>query len=672
MTPCRETHAGPRRRAPRPVRLAWLAAGLGVLLVVSHLRWPTGTFGDISYLVVTCGAGAAALVGWRRTHDPVARWIAIGVSLSAVGDLVYQGLLWVGRGTSETSAADLGYVGSYVALIAALLVLLRRARDWLDIDACVDIAAVTLLALMLQWQVAADIMSDTSSPIHVRVVWALYPALDAVLVALVVRTMIAQRLHRAAAGVLLGGAACWLVADFLYTLFAPTGAVSVWLDGGWMVGAMLLAGAAWQPPVELGAPIEAPDPAARDVGLGDYRVGRVRIGVALVPLLIPGAIEIVGFTQGFEPNPIPLFAAAFGLVALAFLRFVRLSKVSDDARALLRSQERRARLVAAHASDASVVVDHRGIILAEAPELGALVGRPGQPTAGTNLFDLVQIEGADDMLQRFERVLNAPGDVREAEVKLLHPLGHDLWISARAVNLLDDPDVGGVLVNLHDITRQKQVEDELTHQAFHDALTGLANRSLFTDRVEQAIRRNLRTDIDIAVIFLDLDGFKTVNDSLGHAAGDDLLREVGRRLTTAVRPGDAVARLGGDEFAVLLEQTRGPVEEAVIVSERILAGLAEPITVEGQPMTVGCSIGIAVASPEATTASLLHDADVAMYRAKAAGRGRWVVHDSEMRNEAAERLQLGTDLLGTRPLDADGAAALLDQRNLLPATSVVA
>jgi diguanylate cyclase (GGDEF)-like protein len=142
-----------------------------------------------------------------------------------------------------------------------------------------------------------------------------------------------------------------------------------------------------------------------------------------------------------------------------------------------------------------------------------------------------------------------------------------------------------------------------------------------------------------------------VNDSLGHAAGDELLREVSARLVDAVRSSDTVARLGGDEFAVLLEQRHGPIEEAVIVAERILGALTTPVVVEGQPMTVGASIGISVGSPDSNAASLLRDADVAMYRAKAAGRGRWVVHDAGMRAEAAERLRLETDLLGVHACD---------------------
>jgi diguanylate cyclase (GGDEF)-like protein/PAS domain S-box-containing protein len=628
-------------RAPSGTRGAWIAAAVGLVVAAAHLRWPSGTSGEVTYLAVNGGAGVLAVVGWQRVRDPVSRWIATGVVLSFLGDLVYQLQFWTGRGTEETSPADLGWVGSYVALIGALFLVLRRARDWLDVDAWVDVATVTLVALMLQWQVVlSSIISDAPSLLH-AFVWALYPALDAVLVALVVRTVLARRVPVATALVLLGGAGCWLVSDLVYTLLAPSGVISGWLDAGWMVGALLLAVVAWQPPVG-----DVATEGSADEQLSDSQVGRGRIAVALVPLVVPSAVEVIGWFQGFNPNPLPLFVTAVGLLALAYLRFVRLAKASDGARRELRSRERRAQLLALHSSDAAVIVDGEGTILADSPALAALVGRHGTPTLGANLFDVVHVIGVEDLGERFGRILDTPGVVHESEVEVGHAGGHHIWLGVRAVNLLDDPAIGGVLVNVHDVTRRKEVEDELIHQAFHDALTGLANRQLFTDRVQQALQRTTRTGDDLAVIFLDLDGFKNVNDSLGHAAGDELLWEVAARLAQAVRESDTVARLGGDEFAVLLEQRRGPIEEAVIVADRILAALSSPILVDGHAMAVGASLGISVGSPGATAASLLRDADVAMYRAKASGRGRWVVHDADMRAEAAERLQLETDLLG--------------------------
>jgi diguanylate cyclase (GGDEF)-like protein len=182
---------------------------------------------------------------------------------------------------------------------------------------------------------------------------------------------------------------------------------------------------------------------------------------------------------------------------------------------------------------------------------------------------------------------------------------------------------------------------QLETQAFNDALTGLANRALFMDRLEHALAVLSRTAAKVGVVFLDLDDFKTVNDGLGHAAGDELLRLVARRLETAVRAGDTVARLGGDEFAVLLEPV-GNADDALAAADRLIAALAEPFQLGSRQVTVRASLGVAI--DDTTAGELLRDADVAMYRAKNDGRGRAVLFESSMRDAAIARLDLEREL----------------------------
>jgi diguanylate cyclase (GGDEF)-like protein/PAS domain S-box-containing protein len=197
-----------------------------------------------------------------------------------------------------------------------------------------------------------------------------------------------------------------------------------------------------------------------------------------------------------------------------------------------------------------------------------------------------------------------------------------------------------------DVTERKVLEEQLAYQAFHDPLTGLANRVLFRDRVEHALSRAGRSGAvreHVAVLFLDLDDFKSVNDTLGHAEGDRLLEAVAARLLRATRGCDTVARLGGDEFAVLLEDMAGP-DDALTVAERIVAALRAPVGVTGKDVLVSASIGIAHARPDDSTGELLRNADVAMYQAKEGGKGCARVFEPAMHAAIVERLTLAADL----------------------------
>ncbi len=194
-----------------------------------------------------------------------------------------------------------------------------------------------------------------------------------------------------------------------------------------------------------------------------------------------------------------------------------------------------------------------------------------------------------------------------------------------------------------DVTARKQAEDRLVHTAFHDPLTGLPNRILFMQRLEHALRRSRRGG-DFAVIFLDLNRFKVVNDSLGHSAGDELLKIVGSRLQSCLRPGDSVSRFGGDEFALLLEAVES-VNTATSVAERIREVISMPALLQGQEVFPGASIGIALSSANyRTPEEILRDADMAMYRAKSSGLSSYEVFDQAMHAEAVERLKLENDL----------------------------
>jgi diguanylate cyclase (GGDEF)-like protein/PAS domain S-box-containing protein len=222
--------------------------------------------------------------------------------------------------------------------------------------------------------------------------------------------------------------------------------------------------------------------------------------------------------------------------------------------------------------------------------------------------------------------------------------GRVRWVRARGRLITDETgEVVGMQGTCQDITERMEAEAALSHNALHDALTGLPNRSLLLDRIEVALARSARAGKRVAVLFLDLDRFKLINDTRGHAAGDVVLRAVADRLRSAVRPSDTVGRLGGDEFVVICEEATG-VWEATLLGERLMRTLEEPFQVAGGEVFVSLSVGIAMAERDASADELLRDADVAMYQAKQRGRARCEFFDEAMRTEAARRLETATAL----------------------------
>jgi diguanylate cyclase (GGDEF)-like protein/PAS domain S-box-containing protein len=244
----------------------------------------------------------------------------------------------------------------------------------------------------------------------------------------------------------------------------------------------------------------------------------------------------------------------------------------------------------------------------------------------------------------------APGVYGPFSGRVRHRDGSWRLVETMGTSLLDDPAVNGVVVNIRDVTERAQLQEALSHQAFHDALTGLANRALFHDRVQHALSAAGRTGRSVEILFLDLDDFKGINDGLGHLTGDAVLVAVAERLTAAVRPGDTVARLGGDEFAVLLDGDSGDAP-AARVAQRITDILQAPVPAGGQEVLTRASIGIAAAAPGTSLADLLRDADLAMYVAKAQGKDRWIDFRPEMLDGFLDDLQLERDL--RQALDRD-------------------
>jgi diguanylate cyclase (GGDEF)-like protein len=257
-----------------------------------------------------------------------------------------------------------------------------------------------------------------------------------------------------------------------------------------------------------------------------------------------------------------------------------------------------------------------------------------------SLVELVHPDDVPSAQAQMAKVLTGGlGCTSDFEIRVAHKDGHWRILHIVITNLFDEPDVGAIVLNSRDVTDRHALEQELNHQAFHDRLTGLANRALFFDRLSHAMDKGDRGMSPVAVLFLDLDDFKAVNDSFGHPAGDELLVEVAKRIRLATRPSDTVARFGGDEFAVLVESGSMP-EAAQAVAERIIDALSPTFRILANDIAMRASIGIAIAErPQVTPDELLRDADLAMYVAKRNGKGRFEMYRPKMHEDAVRLLE---------------------------------
>jgi diguanylate cyclase (GGDEF)-like protein/PAS domain S-box-containing protein len=226
---------------------------------------------------------------------------------------------------------------------------------------------------------------------------------------------------------------------------------------------------------------------------------------------------------------------------------------------------------------------------------------------------------------------------RRLEIRMRHRNGYWLNVEALANDMSADAHVEALVLTVRDVTERKAFEEQLRHRAFHDPLTQLPNRALLSDRLQHALTREGRFEDQVAVLFVDLDDFKTINDTLGHASGDELLVLVARRLRSCLRSADTAARLGGDEFGVLLEGVPD-LDHAVAVAQRILDAVAEPFSIGGLPVPLRASVGVAIGAAQTVSADeLLRNADIAMYGAKRAGKGGYVVFRADLHAELARR-----------------------------------
>ncbi len=321
------------------------------------------------------------------------------------------------------------------------------------------------------------------------------------------------------------------------------------------------------------------------------------------------------------------------LKAMAANLAVAMDRASSDVRMTAMLQR---------SSDLVTVISADGTVRYQSPAAGWVLGLDPKAFLQRNLTELMHPDDELAAFAKIHRVLNGPTGEAQFSARWKHADGTWRHTETVVTNLMDDPSVAGLVLNTRDVSDRKQLEQELAHRNLHDPLTDLANRALFKESVERALRRTGRNGRSVAVVFLDVDDFKHVNDSLGHEAGDRLLAKVADRIRTCVRPYDVAARLGGDEFSILLENA--DLRVASSVADRILREMDEPIQVDGREISTQCSLGIAVGGPGDDVEDLLRNADVAMYTAKAKGKSRYEVFEPAMNASAVERMELAAEL----------------------------
>jgi diguanylate cyclase (GGDEF)-like protein/PAS domain S-box-containing protein len=604
--------------------------------------------------------GAAAACGWtafrRQRHRRM--WGLLGGACFswAVGQAIWTGYEAIppSRSVPFPSTADIGYLGLVPLAVAALISLPTVSQNlagrWRTV---LDGMMIAGSLLLVSWVfVLKQVFKAGGDTLLAQVISLAYPAGDVVIATILVYVLLRVRQTRAAASVPLGligaGLAAFAFSDSGFAYLTATNSYTSgnFIDVGWFLGFTLLLVAGLR-----GSRLDE----EADLQVAEGRQIPVVLPYAAV-LLALGASSFEVVRQGSSDSVMTWIRTAI-VLALVARQVVTLLENLSLTRHLharlndLRASEQRFEALVQHSSDVVTVVDEAGTVGYQSESMHRVFGYSAEALLGRPVAAVLDGDSARRFAQTLTELKPEPYATRVIELTLPHATGRSCHAEMTITNLLEDDDVGGFVLNTRDISERKMLQDQLVHEASHDALTDLANRALFADRVEDVLRRGSREGEFAAVLYMDLDGFKSVNDSLGHATGDLVLVQFAERLSECVRPGDVVARLGGDEFAVLIGE-QPDYEPTISISKRITASLEQPFLIDGHEIVLSASIGISGADSDVMTGDqLLRNADLAMYRAKTSGQGGYAIYDPKMHARLVERLRLEADL--RRALEQD-------------------
>lgn len=633
-----------------------------------------GDFG----LSIAAAVAAVSCFRYSRTRRSRFRpaWLlfALSSAMASLGNAVwgwYEVVLQ--REVPSPGLADLFFLCFAPPAIIGLLVLAKRPvtkAGWgcLALDSW--LIGGSLLTLSWSLALAHTAQFEGQSVAHAALSLA-YPLLDIALVSMVLALHFRRSpANRTAVNTAIGALALTVMCDALFTspLLHASYRSGQLLDAGWFTGSLLLAYAPWTAPWQArGA--DGPDPARAgdDGGPEDARTAATRPIAGSLAALTPylaAAVCTLGILynvlSGRSVDRVVLFTAGTVVLALVARQGIMLLDNITLTQELAQ-KENHFRSLVQGSSDVIMIAAPNGILRYVSPAAAGVYGREADELVGSELASLIHPEDLGRVVHEVRRFLAAnPVEEPTTRIECRFRSGTGDWLNVEStVNRHH----GGLIFNSRDVTERVRLQAQLQHNAEHDPLTDLPNRALFTRRVSQALTGRRVTDRGTAVLFIDLDGFKAVNDTIGHQAGDELLVQAARRLQEAVRSGDTASRLGGDEFAALIvgDGTRDQTareQHIYELADRLRITLSQPYAIDGNDVRVAASIGVAFAEPGIGAGELLRNADLAMYRAKAAGKGRVELYAPQMQADVVRKAQLATRL---RSALHEGEFALLHQ-----------
>ncbi|XVU23770.1 putative bifunctional diguanylate cyclase/phosphodiesterase [Actinoplanes sp. CA-054009] len=646
----------------------WYAACAltGALVAVFAVVLGVGIGGDdVTSTVSNFGLGVVAVVaavaclGRARSFTGRMRagWglIGLGVLSWGLGEMVwtYQQMASIDE-MPFPSTGDIGYLGMTLLTPIGLLVLPSRAQGVANrVRSVIDGLMVACSLVLIAWIFVVSPLLENGQGSGLALYISLaYPLGDVVTITIVLYMLAQQRRHGRTFGQLAlvgAGISAFAVSDIAYAYLQLVGRYSSGgpTDIGWFAGFLLILLAAAKPVPP------ATDDEEADNG---QPVGILLPYVAVLAALLT---SVVWYAKTGHSNLFVAYTRSALILLIVGRQLLTLrenrnltrtleARVADRTAELFASEQRFHALVQ-HSSDVVTVVSPEADVLYQSESVQRVFGYPARVFTGRRLTKMLDPESGLRLAQALRQVAGRPYATTVLELVVRHRDGRVRQAEMTITNLLSDPSVAGLVLNTRDISERKELQDQLVHEAYHDALTQLANRALFRERVSEALHHRAEGG-EVTVLFLDLDGFKEVNDSLGHLAGDQLLVQVADRLRASVRSADVVARFGGDEFAVLITTAPGgDADEAEQVARRIIDALDTPFGSESRDIHVQASIGLASAdllgdSEKDGAEQLMRNADLAMYKAKSAGGSGYATYDPEMLSGLVARLELEADL----------------------------